>query len=74
MEMWFGMDDDDVSYRRRRVLRSSRLDMSFLQEELSSRRFEHFRALMKVRDKHILQCYTEMLRNWEVHYYYYYVH
>jgi hypothetical protein len=47
MEMWFGMDDE-VSSRRRSVVRRSRLDMSLLQEEFSTSRFERFRTLMKV--------------------------
>jgi hypothetical protein len=47
MEMWFGMDDE-VSCRRRSVLRRSRLDMSLLQEEFGTSRFERFRTLMKV--------------------------
>ena len=45
--MWFGMDDE-VSSRRRSVVRRSRLDMSLLQEEFSTIRFERFRTLMKV--------------------------
>jgi hypothetical protein len=48
MEMWFGMDDE-VSCRRRSVVRRSRLDMSLFQEEFTSRRLDRFRTLMKVR-------------------------
>jgi hypothetical protein len=48
MEMWFGMDDE-VSCRRRSVVRRSRLDMSLFQEEFTTRRFDRFRTLMKVR-------------------------
>ena len=47
MEMWFGMDDE-VSRRRRSVVRRSRLDMSLLQEEFSASQFERFRTFMKV--------------------------
>jgi hypothetical protein len=49
MEMWFGMDDE-VSCRRRSVVRRSRLDMSLFQEEFTTRRFDRFRTLVKVRD------------------------
>lgn len=47
MEMWFGMGDE-VSSRRRSVVRRSRLDMSLLQEEFSTSRYERFRTFMKV--------------------------
>jgi hypothetical protein len=47
MEMWFGMGDE-VSRRRRSVVRRSRLDMSLLQEEFSTSQLERFRTFMKV--------------------------
>jgi len=47
-EMWFGLDDE-VSCRRHSFVRHRRVDMSLLQEELSTRRFERFRTLIKVR-------------------------